>query len=116
MRIEVCVLLGIALLFGGLPSRAENPCVGAAPFETYALGGDESGIGGTGLADPDGIGGTGRGDESGIGGTGIYGTVTAFGTASIAVTTSPGIGNSFRVAAVITPSVPSDPISRWRRS
>ncbi|MAF67494.1 MAG: hypothetical protein CMJ84_17785 [Planctomycetes bacterium] len=76
------------------PAFAEDPCAGPAPFAALALGGDESGIGGTGLSgsdsgiggtglgDPDsGIGGTGRGDdESGIGGTGIFGTVTAFGS------------------------------------
>ena len=89
------------------PAFAQDPCAGPAPFVALALGGDESGIGGTGLSGTDGgfggtylggedsgiggtghsaegsgIGGTGRSgdDESGIGGTGIFGTVTAFGS------------------------------------
>ena len=33
------------------------------------------------------------------------------GTATMAVTDTSGLGNSRRVAAVITPSVPSEPIS-----
>ncbi|MGB0619753.1 MAG: DUF5666 domain-containing protein [Myxococcota bacterium] len=94
----------LVLLVG--PVFAQEPCAGPTPFVALALGGDESGIGGTGLSGADGglggtylggedsgiggtgrsgedsgIGGTGRGDdESGIGGTGIFGTVTAFGS------------------------------------
>lgn len=45
---------------------------------------DHSGIGGTGRTLDEGLGGTGRvakgGDEGGIGGTGIVGTITAFGS------------------------------------
>ena len=74
MRVDLRSLACTAWLCLDLagPVGAENPCGGPAPFETLALGGDESGLGGTGHGDPDsGIGGTGRGgDESGIGGTG----------------------------------------------
>ena len=38
------------------------------------------------------------------------------GTAASAVSCDLGAGYSFMVAAVITPSVPSEPINKWRRS
>ena len=46
----------------------------------------------------------------------VVGQAAADGSAAQAVTCVRGSGNSFRVAAVMTPSVPSLPMSRWRRS
>ena len=63
----------------GLASAA-GPC--PADERLVFAQGDESGLGGTGLAgDESGLGGTGiSGDESGLGGTGIFGTITSLGS------------------------------------
>ncbi|MFP8875674.1 MAG: hypothetical protein VCB99_01920, partial [Myxococcota bacterium] len=55
------VLASVCLLLTPERGVAEgDPCAVAGPVAVLELGGDESGIGGTGLS----------GDESGIGGTG----------------------------------------------
>ena len=100
------VLAAVCLLLAPERGVAEgDPCAVPGPVAALELGGDESGIGGTGLSGDEsgiggtgltgeesgiggtgianresGVGGTGRGDESGVGGTGIYGTLTAFGS------------------------------------
>ena len=100
------VLAAACLLLAPARGVAQgDPCAVAGPVAVLELGGDESGIGGTGLEGDEsgiggtgltgeasgiggtgianresGVGGTGRGEESGVGGTGIYGTLTAFGS------------------------------------
>ena len=51
MRAECAGLLCFAALLVAWPgvTWADEPCAAPAPFETLARGGDESGIGGTGI-------------------------------------------------------------------
>jgi len=100
------VLAAACLLLAPARGVAQgDPCAVDGPVAVLELGGDESGIGGTGLSGEEsgiggtglsgeesgiggtgianresGVGGTGLGEESGVGGTGIYGTLTAFGS------------------------------------
>lgn len=99
-RIRVATWLLLFALAGTVPQalQAADDCGNAGWSEQrIAARGDDSGLGGTGVAgddsglggtgvtgDDSGLGGTGvTGDDSGIGGTGIFGTITS--TSSICV-------------------------------
>ena len=87
-RLRVATWLLFLALAGTVPQaiQAADDCRNAGWSEQQiAARGDDSGLGGTGVAgDDSGLGGTGvTGDDSGIGGTGIFGTITS--TSSICV-------------------------------
>ncbi|NQZ96764.1 MAG: hypothetical protein HRU01_09660 [Myxococcales bacterium] len=103
LHCALCVVMAAGIL-GAASVASADPCaisadeMGALASVDLSAGGgiggtgilgDDSGLGGTGLAadgDDSGIGGTGLtadGDDSGIGGTGIFGTVTAFGSVCV---------------------------------
>ncbi len=79
LRLLVSVLVAWALAspaWSGVcddaPSLVTAAVIGDSRVGGTGLGGDDSGIGGTGYG--------GGGDDSGVGGTGIYGTITGFGS------------------------------------
>ena len=96
-RLFPCLLVAVfsLLLAPGRALAQADPCAGVGPLAALELGGDESGIGGTGHSgDQSGMGGTGvGGDESGIGGTGRSGGESGMGGTGIALEES-GVGGT----------------------